>query len=112
MNFNKINKTYLIIFFLPLLALLFFYFKNLSEKDKEISSRPVSVNLITSVHPDLSWDFKPMNSEVLVKPGEVATIEYIVENLGDTNSTGIATFAYFPRQFENYITLVFTYVYW
>ena len=74
MNFNKINKTYLIIFFLPLLALLFFYFKNLSEKDKEISSRPVSVNLITSVHPDLSWDFNPINSEVLVK-GSVKNIK-------------------------------------
>ena len=36
----------------------------------------------------------------------MATIEYIVENLGDTNTTGIATFDYFPRQFENYISKI------
>ena len=47
-----------------------------------------------------------MNSKVFVKPGEVTTIEYIVENLSDTNATGIATFAYFPNQFENYISKI------
>ena len=36
----------------------------------------------------------------------MTTIEYTVENLGDTNTTGIATFAYFPRQFENYISKI------
>ena len=106
MNFNKINKTYLIIFFLPLLALLFFYFKNLSEKDKEISSRPVSVNLITSVHPDLSWSFKPLKKKLLIKPGEVTTIEYKVENLDNKDSTGIATFQYYPRDYGNYINKI------
>jgi len=42
----------------------------------------------------------------LIKPGEVTTIEYVVENLGDTSTTGIATFAYFPSQFENYISKI------
>ena len=36
----------------------------------------------------------------------MTTIEYIVENLGDANTTGIATFAYFPRQFESYISKI------
>ena len=36
----------------------------------------------------------------------MTTIEYIVENLGDTNTTGIATFAYFPNQLGNYVSKI------
>ena len=31
------------------------------------------------------------------------TIEYIVENLGNKETTAIATFAYFPKEFRSYI---------
>ena len=108
MNFDKvkINKTYLIVFFLLFVILLFFYFKNLYEKDKEISLKPVIVNLLTSVHPDLSWSFKPLKKKLLIKPGEVTTIEYEVENLDNKESTGIATFQYFPRDYGNYINKI------
>jgi cytochrome c oxidase assembly protein subunit 11 len=44
--------------------------------------------------------------KILVKPGEVTTVEYIVENLGNTETTGIATFVYFPNQFGNYISKI------
>ena len=108
MNFYKvkINKTYLIIFFILFIILLFSYFKYLHEKDKKISLRPVSVNLLTSVHPDLSWSFKPLKKKLLIKPGEVTTIEYEVENLDNKESTGIATFQYFPRDYGNYINKI------
>ena len=108
MNFYKvkINKTYLIIFFILFIILLFSYFKNLHDKDKKISLRPVSVNLLTSVHPDLSWSFKPLKKKLLIKPGEVTTIEYQVENLDNKESTGIATFQYFPRDYGNYINKI------
>ena len=108
MNFNKvkINKAYLIVFFLLFVILLFFYFKNLYEKDKKISLRPISVNLLTSVHPDLSWSFKPLKKKLLIMPGEVTTIEYEVENLDNKESTGIATFQYFPRDYGNYINKI------
>ena len=39
-------------------------------------------------------------------PGEVTTVEYMVENIGNKESTGIATFSYFPDQFANYITKI------
>ena len=108
MNFDKvkINKTYLIVFFLLFVILLFFYFKNLYEKDKKISLRPVSVNLLTSVHPDLSWSFKPLKKKLIIKPGEVTTIEYEVENLDNKETTGIATFQYFPRDYGSYINKI------
>ena len=101
---NKSFKFY--IFFFILLIICFYFFISQFQKKKDIVINPISINLLTSVHPNLSWDFKPVNSEVFIKPGEVATIEYIVENLGDTNTTGIATFAYFPRQFENYVSKI------
>ncbi len=48
--------------------------------------------------------FKPIKSKIIVKPGEVATIEYIVENPGNMATTGIATFSYYPRKFGSYIS--------
>jgi len=105
-NIRKINKSYLIIFFLLIIILLFYYFNNLSQKGKKISLQPVTVNLLTSVHPDLSWSFKPIKPKLFIMPGEVTTIEYEVENLEDKESTGIATFQYFPRQYGSYINKV------
>ena len=101
---NKSLKFY--IFFFIILIIFFYFFINKFPKKTKIVINPISINLLTSVHPNLSWNFKPVNSEVVVKPGEVTTIEYIVENLGDTKTTGIATFAYFPNQFENYISKI------
>jgi len=102
----KINKAYLIIFFLLIIILLFSYFENIYEKDKEISLRPVTVNLLTNVHPNLSWTFRPLKKKLFIKPGEVTTIEYEVENLDNKASTGIATFQYFPRDYGNYINKI------
>ena len=65
-----------------------------------------SINLLTNVHPKLFWNFKPVKPIINVKPGEVVTVEYVVENLGDINTTGIATFAYFPKQFGNYVNKI------
>ena len=103
-NKNKNLKFY--IFFFIILVILFYLFINKFQKKTDIVTNPISINLLTSVHPNLLWDFKPVNSKVLVKPGEVTTIEYTVENLGNSNTTGIATFAYFPNQFENYISKI------
>ena len=59
--------------------------------------------MFTSVHPDLPWSFKAIDKKIIIKPGEVKIIEYIVENLGNKETTGIATFAYFPKEFRPYI---------
>ena len=105
-NIRKINKIYLTIFFILIIILLFYYFQNLSEKGKKKSLRPLTVNLLTSVHPALPWSFKPIKPKLFIKPGEVTTIEYEVENLDNKESTGIATFQYFPRQYGIYINKI------
>ena len=108
MNIGKKNfsKLYLIIFFLLFLILLFYLVVNKFQKNREISLLPITVNLLTSVHPNLTWEFTPVKPTIFVKPGEVTTVEYMVKNLGNKATTGVATFAYFPNQFGNYISKI------
>ena len=96
-----------VIFFL-LFALLSYVTINKFQKGKEEISvvQQISINLIASVHPSLSWDFKPVKPNIKIKLGEVTTAEYIVENLGDKETSGIATFVYFPSQFGTYISKI------
>ena len=103
---KKISKSNLILIFFIILALIFYLFINNFQKKKEIALQPISINLLTSVHPKLSWSFHPTKPKILVKPGEVVTIEYEVENLSEESTTGIATFAYFPSEFGNYVNKI------
>ena len=107
-NKKKISNINLLIIFLLILALLSYVMINKfqKEKDQVLALEPISINLLTSVHPDLPWNFKPVEPKIVVVPGEVTTVEYIVENLGNTETTGIATFVYFPNQFGNYISKI------
>jgi len=100
------TKNYLFgIFFIILISFSYFFFDKI-QKEKKLVLEPISINLLTSVHPKLSWHFKPVKPKINIKPGEVITVEYIVENFGDKRTTGIATFAYFPNQLGNYISKI------
>tara|TARA_B100001123_G_scaffold350550_1_gene401095 strand:- start:179 stop:664 length:486 start_codon:yes stop_codon:yes gene_type:complete len=101
MVFNK--KIYFLAFFIFTLSLFFYLYFNKLQKEKKISLEPISINLLTSVHPNLNWNFKSVKSEISIKPGEVTKVEYIVENLGVTDSVGIATFAYYPKTISSYV---------
>ena len=103
---KKISKYNLILIFFILLALVFYFFINKSQKEKELALKPISINLLTSVHPKLSWNFKPVEPKINVKPGEVITVEYVVENFGNKETTGIATFVYFPNELGDYISKI------
>ena len=104
LNKKKYLKIFSILFILIIITTLInIYIKKLEKKNEAIAKEPIIVNLLTSVHPSLSWRFKALKEKIIVKPGEVKTIEYTVENLDNKASTGIATFAYFPSEFGNYI---------
>ena len=108
MDFNKKKNTkvYLVVFFLFIIIFIFIFFNNELKKSKVVTSDPIVVNLLTSVHPNLSWSFRPLKPKVFIEPGEVMTIEYIVENFGEKENTGIATFQYFPKEYETYISKI------
>ena len=105
MNIDK-KKNLKIYFFLLILILFFYFIINKFQEERTLALEPISINLLTSVHPNLPWSFIPAKSKIIVRPGEVTTVEYIVENLGNMETTGIATFAYFPNQFGNYISKI------
>ena len=96
MNIRKKNfsRTLLIIFFLLIIILLFYLVINKFQKNKAIALKPIKINLLTSVHPKLPWEFYPVKPIIFVIPGDVITLEYTVENLSDEETTGVATFAY------------------
>ena len=99
----KKKKFYLILFFL----FLYFFISNFElRKDNSKILEPISINLLTSVHPSLQWSFKPVKSNISITPGEVTTIDYFVENLETQDTTGIASFVYYPKEFGNYITKI------
>ncbi len=96
-------KSFFIIFVIVIFCVLFYFYEN-KFKNNITSPKPIVLKLLTSVHPSLPWSFKPVKSEVTINPGEVTSIEYIVENLSDEATSGIATFAYYPKQFGNFIS--------
>ena len=98
---NKISVIFLLFF-----ILIFFVATYILKEKKAVFSSPISVNLITSVHPDLPWNFKAIKSNLQINPGDVTTIEYIVENKSNNESTGVATFAYYPNQIGNYVSKI------
>ncbi len=101
--FKKSIKIYLFIIFTIIIILFLYFFIHKIEKDKILTSSPISINLLTSVHPKLPWTFKAVKSNISITPGQVTTVEYIVENYGDYETTGVATFAYFPGALGEYI---------
>ena len=106
MNFYS-NKKLKFYFLLSAILITISYFViEKFKKKKELSLEPISINLLTSVHPKLLWNFQPVKSKVIVKPGEVTTVEYIIENLDSETTTGIATFVYFPSQLGSYISKI------
>ena len=105
---KKFSTPFLILFFFLIFGLVSYVVINKfqKEKDEAMVLEPITINLIASVHPNLSWDFKPVKPSIKIKLGEVTTAEYIVENLGDKETSGIATFVYFPSQFGTYISKI------
>ena len=105
---KKFSISLLVLIFFLIFGLLSYVVihKFQKKKDEAIVLEPITINLLTSVHPNLPWNFKPLESIIAVRPGEVTTIEYMVENLGNSETTGIATFVYFPSQFGTYISKI------
>ena len=89
---KKIYNLNFILLFLFILVLLSYFTINKFQKDKDaaIKLKPITINLLTSVHPNLSWNFKPIESKILIQPGDITTVEYLVENLGNIENMMLA----------------------
>lgn len=75
---------------------------NLLQADESVRntqidySRHVTIEFDANTH-DLPWRFKPLQTSVVVRPGEIAQVVYEIANARDTAVTGQAIPSYGPR---------------
>ena len=86
--------------FLALIIISLFVF---FEKEKT-SYQQISTKLITSVHKDLPLKFSSEEDNINLKPGEIKTINYSVENLSKKDVSAMATFQVYPAELKDYMT--------
>lgn len=65
------------------------------------ASRSVSVEFDSNVH-DMPWQFRPLQAQVTVHPGEVTQVMYEVINTRDVPVTGQAIPSYGPKRVAEY----------
>jgi len=96
---NK-KLIFIAISFLALIIISLFVF---FEKEKT-SYQQISTKLITSVHKDLPLKFSSEEKNIILKPGEIKTINYSVENLSKKDVSAMATFQVYPAELKDYMT--------
>ena len=83
-----------------IIALSFFVFLKMGE----ILLQQIPTKLITSVHKDLPLKFESDQTNIILQPGEVQTINYSVENLGSKSVSAMATFQVYPPELKDFMT--------
>jgi len=96
---NK-KLIFILISVITLIIILPFLF---FEKGKNIVQQ-IPTKLITSVHKDLPLKFESDQTNIILQPGEVQTINYSVENLGSKSVSAMATFQVYPPELKDFMT--------
>ena len=99
MHKNK-KLIFILISVITLIIILPFLF---FEKGKNIAQQ-IPTKLITSVHKDLPLKFESDQTNVILQPGEIQTINYSVENLGSKSVSAMATFQVYPPELKDFMT--------
>ena len=99
MHKNK-KLIFILISVITLIIILHFLF---FEKGKNIAQQ-IPTKLITSVHKDLPLKFESDQTNIILQPGEVQTINYSVENLGSKSVSAMATFQVYPPELKDFMT--------
>ena len=99
MHKNK-KLIFILISVITLIIILPFLF---FEKGKNIVQQ-IPTKLITSVHKDLPLKFESDQTNIILQPGEVQTINYSVENLGSNSVSAMATFQVYPPELKDFMT--------
>ena len=82
-----------------IIALSFLFFENRRNVTQQIPTK-----LITSVHKDLPLKFESDQTNIILQPGEVQTINYTIENLGNKSVSAMATFQVYPPELKDFMT--------
>ena len=97
-------KNKKLIFVLISLFVLTFAVSLIFVEDKKNKVQEISTKLITSVNKDLPIKFSSEEKNIILKPGEVKTINYSVENLSEKSVSAMATFQVYPSELKDYMT--------
>ena len=109
MDRNTKKRFPTLFYYLIILAVIFLFimlFTYYNNKKSSSNYSFINFKLITNIHPDLPWEFEPINPLVEIKIGEVTNVEYIVRSLSNKKTSGIASFAYYPRELDLYISKI------
>ncbi len=91
---------FFVVSFLALIIILPFIFYG----NKKHNNQEISVKLITSVNKNLPLKFISEYENLILRPGEIKTINYSVENLGQKSVSAMATFQVHPPELKDYMT--------
>ena len=91
---------FFVVSFLALIIILPFIFYG----NKKHNNQEISVKLITSVNKNLPLKFISEYENLILRPGEIKTINYSVENLGKKSVSAMATFQVHPPELKDYMT--------
>jgi len=67
-----------------------------AKSNQIVMGHPIAVRFDANVNPALNWKFIPLESKVMVNPGEEIVVNYRATNLGTFPSTGTSTFNVTP----------------
>ena len=104
-----IKKKFLSIFYYLIILIIIFAIIVLlifNNKKTSIDFNTINFKLIANTHTNLPWEFKPIKPLIEIKIGEIINIDYIVKNLSDKKTSGIASFNYYPRELDAYISKI------
>ena len=82
--------------------------QNASEKEipKIIVNRNYKMRFDTNVHSTSDWKFYPEKNTLDLKPGQVHTVKFNVENPSNQTSSGSASFNVSPSSFGKYLNKI------
>ena len=67
-----------------------------TKSNQIVVDHSVAVRFDANVNPALNWKFMPLESKVIINPGEEIVVNYRATNLGTLPSTGTSTFNVTP----------------
>ena len=104
-----IKNKFLSLFYYFIILIIIFAITVLlifNNKKTSIDFNTINFKLIANTHTNLPWEFKPIKPLIEIKIGEIINIDYIVKNLSDKKTSGIASFNYYPRELDIYISKI------
>ena len=104
-NFLSLKNIF-ILFLTSLNVTLFSQTLLISDLEKINVNQEYKMRFDTNVHSTSDWKFYPEKNTLNLKPGQVHTVKFNVENPSNQSSSGSASFNVSPSQFGIYLNKV------